>query len=429
MEQITKHIQSTLQEKGAPYSKYRCKQVSWDDVSRFGAGTSKLSCVGNNITDTRLKAKDGTLLFTVRPDNWNERIGMVSSDDISLIHDNRPMTLTEYLSDFSKNANYILSDTVEHRSLYDSNVDQQVSVRFQTTFLPLKSGVDHIEVAPEVYSYGNKNVNLLCTSQKVSVTRNNGIGKTMLYHHEPPNSAYWFEILRSNHAVGGPQKESEEEAKKALLMGKSMATAIGIKAMNTRFNVLMTVQVPTQQPQTRSKSILYANLCSYGSSGGEKWYSNSVDLSPLCGGSDDDDNNTLCLESTSLTRGLTRCGAPKKGKSNAGRVSRGSYQGAFDKLKLTDIKRDTNNHITVTILLYNVVSDGVPSEEDIVRAIDDMESLYRSCNWNGVLKDAPAKFMNSTPVGPTVIPKIQSFNPILTSFPGVGVGIEAATDY
>ena len=52
---------------------------------------------------------------------------------------------------------------------------------------------------------------------------------------------------RSRHKVGGAQSESKEERDDALKRGKATASVIGVRAMGTRFNVLMTVQVPLKQ--------------------------------------------------------------------------------------------------------------------------------------------------------------------------------------
>ena len=38
---------------------------------------------GANITDTRLWEKSGKQLFTVRSDNWNEKLGKVGADEMS----------------------------------------------------------------------------------------------------------------------------------------------------------------------------------------------------------------------------------------------------------------------------------------------------------------------------------------------------------
>jgi len=75
MNNISRHINSVLSSKRGIYKDYKCKEISWDDISRFGAGNGKLlSSIGSNITDTRLYAKNGKLLYTMRPENFNEKI-------------------------------------------------------------------------------------------------------------------------------------------------------------------------------------------------------------------------------------------------------------------------------------------------------------------------------------------------------------------
>lgn len=90
-------IDQACRRRGGVYAQYSCKYVSWDDSSRtqhdgWGGG---LSSVGNNISDTYLKAKDdGRQLFTVRPDNWNEKLGSVSSADVVVLVGNTTETST-----------------------------------------------------------------------------------------------------------------------------------------------------------------------------------------------------------------------------------------------------------------------------------------------------------------------------------------------
>ena len=74
--------------KGGVYKDYSCKTVSWDDVKRGNVG-GNLSCWGANITDTYLTAKDGRRLFTVRSDNWNEKLGVVSTSDVAIVQGNQ----------------------------------------------------------------------------------------------------------------------------------------------------------------------------------------------------------------------------------------------------------------------------------------------------------------------------------------------------
>ena len=84
--------------------------------------------------------------------------------------------------------------------------------------------------------------------------------------------------------------------------------------------------------------------------------------------------------------------AKSVGTSNAARVSRGTEKDTWSGLTVKNPKRD-DQPITVTVVLYNTVAGGVPSEEDVFAAIDDMEKLYVSCGWSGRLADAGAAFM------------------------------------
>merc|ERR1712146_557208 len=56
-------------------------------------------------------------------------------------------------------------------------------------------------------------------------------------------------------------------------------------------------------------------------------------------------------------------------------------------------KRDPDQHVTVTVVIYNTVAGGVPSAEDVKAAVEDMEQLYASCGWKGNLADTGAEFM------------------------------------
>merc|ERR1711924_463923 len=96
-------------------------------------------------------------------------------------------------------------------------------------------------------------------------------------------------------------------------------------------------------------------------------------------------------------RGVSRGGArmtPPVGKSNAARVSRGSFVDKVDAtLRIKKPIRDPAQHVTVTCVIYNTVAGGVPSAEDVKAAVDDMEALYASCGWQGRLASDGASFM------------------------------------
>jgi len=85
--------------------------------------------------------------------------------------------------------------------------------------------------------------------------------------------------------------------------------------------------------------------------------------------------------------------SPRKGKATAARVSRGSEFDTWKGLTVKAPKRNKEEHVTVTVVIYNTVAGGVPHEEDVARAVEDMEELYRQCAWSGKLADAGVDFM------------------------------------
>lgn len=227
--------------------------VSWDDVSRTVG-----SAVGPNITDTHLFGKHGERLFVLRPQNFNERVGHVSADDIAAVVGNcvgdgglRPITLRRLLREFGTHARY--AGVEADVSLAAEELDSNVSVRFQTVFLPV-ADQEHAkyEFQPAMYSYQTgspedpRNMLILCNTQGAHVQQPDG-GLTKLFLHSGPIGdvqQHVMEAERSTHGVGGPQVESEAEVAAAVARGKATACVIGPRALGTRFNELMTVQVP-----------------------------------------------------------------------------------------------------------------------------------------------------------------------------------------
>lgn len=81
-------------------------------------------------------------------------------------------------------------------------------------------------------------------------------------------------------------------------------------------------------------------------------------------------------------------------------------------------ERHESEHVTVTVVLYNAVV-GLPTSDDVKRAIDDMERLYEACRWSGTLSqeaasaeapqvvttNMPPHPMPSAPVGASVFPE------------------------
>ena len=406
IDEIINSINDSCRKRGGKYKNYSCQTVSWDDVQRGTVGGG-LSCWGSNITDTYLKSKDGRRLFTVRSDNWNEKLGHVSTNQIALVQGNQssekvlsPITLKTFLENSKKYGNYAGLDV---ESLSDIDLDQKVSVRFQTTFLPVDdSEKANIEFATEAYNYNTRddadprNLILLCTSQGIALQQD-GAGTKRIYHHDVKDGKierYWLEAEKSKHKVGGAQIETKEEKEDAIKRGKATSSVIGVKALGTRFNVLMTLQIPLQQQQLHTRSLSYSeseedmNFVFYKcSSIGLKKCAPSPPM-------------LLATDSSPVYRKnrVKRCGPPPpppSGTANAARVSRGSKFDDWNGLTMKKPIRNPEEHITATIVIYFTVSGGVPKESDVVAAIDDMEMLYASCNDYGNLADKEFDFMKS----------------------------------
>ena len=324
---------------------FQCMPVSWEDAQRGTVGGA-LSCWGGNISDVRLWEKTGKLLYTCRTQNWNERLGYVAAKEVAVVTGNhtpgaegsmrqpKAVTLQSYLKSFGTYAGYA---GVTSSALYDATVDDILSIRFQTVFLPVAEGKT-TEFCTEVYNYNTlsdddpRNMALLCTAQGTSVQQD-GAGAKKVFHHEMGDDwrvhRYYLEAERSEHKVGGAQSESREEAAAAAARGKSTAIHIGTRAMGTRFNVQMLIQLPLKQ----KKPVYLEGLCA----------------------------------------------TPTVGVSNAARVSRGKEFDVWMGVAHKEPERDPSMHGTITVTMYYTVVGGVPSAADVKAAIADLDALYKAC--------------------------------------------------
>jgi len=406
-----KAINEACRSKGGHYATYSCTVVSWDDVSRGTVGGS-LSCWGANITDTYLKSKTGQRLFTVRSDNWNEKLGVVSADEVAVVASRaggplQPVTLRSVLQQMGTYGSY--AGLEGQTDLSNTALDAQCSIRFQTTFIPVEESSDgrgKLEFATEAYNYNTtsdsdpRNLVLLCTSQGMAVQQD-GRGSKKLFHHAVEGNGkihrYWLEAEESLHKVGGEQRESDQERAEALARGKATSSVIGIRAMGQRFNVLMTIQVPLQQQPRRQREGKCGG-CLAGLGASPASFS-MFGMSEACMEDDLDDCMELAgapqLQSLQLKcRSTARRSAPApKGLSSAARVSRGTEHDVWKGLSIKSPKRNGAEHVTVTVVIYNAVRGGVPTPEDVAAAIDDLEGLYRACADTGRLADTKFDFM------------------------------------
>jgi len=338
---------------------YSVKKVSWNDVSRY-TGINGLSSVGSNITDVKLVGYNDEEFYTIRTDNWNEKIGTVSAQDVAIITETNnvlePITLKKYLVD---------------NNLYSEKLDTKISIRFQTTFLPLKSEKS-IEFCTKSYSYNTptdndpKNLLLLSTTQGLTLHTNKNKYQNLFLQSKDANGKLvnrWLEAEETSFKVGSEQIETDEQVK---ANKKASSCVIGIKSMGQRFNALLTIQIPLKQKQQQRVS-KFDDITMY-----KQMYTASYSCGP-----------EKCM--------YRSCESDSIGVSSAARVSKGSV--ALEEAKeidMTKLTRSDSEHITITVILYNVVKGGVPSEDDIIAAVAELDKLYSSCSWSGNLKDISA---------------------------------------
>jgi huntingtin len=362
-------------------SRYSCAVISWDDVSRDVLTNGTMSCWGENISDTRLVARDGRPLFTVRTPNLNEHLGVVGARDLAVVAHNaagdlEPMLLSSLLQNIGKHGAYAGLDP--SLNLFDEALDSKISLRLQTTFLPLAPNQQALEFAPEVRNYQTRspsdprNLLLLCTTQGVFVQQSD-VDFTRLYAHAPYGassgaSRHWFEAERSTHVVGGEQRESNQEREDAFSRNKATGSVIGTRGMGVRFNVLMTIQIPLAQ--------LAPPRVTTGAS--------SQRFRSLSG------SHQAAIPAQVIST--------RPGISNAARVSLGTKHDDWRGLGVRTPRRHATEHITATIVTYNTTAGGVPSAEDVLAATQDLDAIYAGCASQGELAGGALSFMK-TPAG------------------------------
>ena len=328
--------------------------------------------------------RNGTNLFTVRSDNWNEKLGIVPADQIAVVAGAggrgpvQPVTLRHILQGLGHFGGY--AGLEAGTNLFDANLDAKCSIRFQTTFIPVQGddgdALGKLEFATEAYNYNTmddsdpRNLVLLCTSQGVAVQQD-GSGAKKLFHHAVDDQGqihrYWLEAEESKHKVGGEQRETQEERAEAQARGKATSSVIGIRAMGQRFNVLMTIQVPLQQTRSIRSPLAWSPWCSApmddmafsaGAAAPLKTTSGkSSTIFHLFSGKRQSAKKAATMYSAyaaekSCRRKLS-IGTTVTSESTAARVSRGSEYDRWPGLSVKSPKRNASEHITVTVVLYN----------------------------------------------------------------------------
>jgi hypothetical protein len=196
-----------------------------------------------------------------------ETFGEITPDGLLVTHDMTQEELAQLVGASRETVNKALADfaqrgwiRLESRQVLILDVERLGKVEFCT----------------DVYNYNThsddnpRNALLLCTAQGTSFQQDGAGTKKMFIHEVDPEGTihrYWLEAERSKHKVGGAQIETKEEAEAAAARGKAVATFIGTRAMGTRMNVQLLIQVPLKlAPRQILRS--YSSGCRGGGGGG-----------------------------------------------------------------------------------------------------------------------------------------------------------------
>jgi len=284
---LAMQINETIKKQKGIYSNYSVKSVSWNDCQRSKIG-GKLSCPladhmleaqipqtptlndttitaprvhydceccptnssrnrPVNMTNTTLEAKDGRKLYTIRPENFNEKLACVDASQVQLVHEYKSMTSLEHELGETYGRNIALNDFLEENNLFNFDLDSRCSIRFQTTFLPISDKEPSIQFSGKHFNYQTiderypRNLILMSTSQGLAL-KADGVGPERIFHrklekkNEDCMKNYWLKAEKTDFEIGGEQKESSSKI-------------IGTKEMGERINAVVTVQIPlNQQP-------------------------------------------------------------------------------------------------------------------------------------------------------------------------------------
>lgn len=358
-----------------------------------------MSSAGKNITDSWITAKDGNKkLFTIRHNNWNEKLGVINSEQLALIFDLQKstwqpkekfenITLQDFLKNSAKYGQYINLKTPD---LSNDFLDQKISIRFQTAFYPVGTqeksknsteSAGKLEFTNTVYNYQGRttpqNLVLLCTSEGLSIHTDNSHSAKNIYQHSISKLVNsfgdqtsdqtliqnnWLKMSRSDVKVGQNQAESQTSQVKAQYLG--------IKSMGQRFNSVMTVQIPVINYEM-------ANNMPYRINSGSSLFSSSSGFGFGSG-------QTLQFQTQQTAApaagGLFGAAPQKISKSSAAQISTGSFQSLADKLPdysmYRPLVRHPTQHITVTVVTYYAIHGDYPTEKDVLEAIDDLQGAH-----------------------------------------------------
>ena len=343
-------MQTDIHNLGGVCNNYKPGQVAWNDGKRAKIGTT-MSCLGSNITDTRVESEDGEFLPFLKLDNLVEKLGVTKASKINFpLEDGTSVTALDIL----KNA----EDYIGYCGFKEINTkvteDHPVVVRVQATFVPVKKGTKR-KIVPSHYSYqtvdNDDPCNVIITGTPVGIFgQPDRTGVNKLYGHSIDKGiikTHWFEVEPTKFGVGVVQTDSGEGSSKP-------PVSLGFDEMGKTCNTFLVMSFQREQaPNPVSRS---ASLSNFGFG-----YESCVYRS---------------LGSDYGTTSAARLGMVDE------------IAGIYEKTSANVVRKE-NTPIMLTIHKYYTTeyegSNYKIQPCDIAMAIGDMENIYKMCDESGTI--------------------------------------------
>lgn len=353
------------------HSALRGYDIAWVDNKR-GVSAGSLSCLGKNITDQRLVAKDGATVPVVRTENYDETLGPIDAGKIECGH---ALTFEDVWANLEKHIEYM-----GYRTCKRPSEVKKVVMRFQNAFVGVTEGESR-EVVPSNFSYQTSDEkeprNLLLVVTPTGIyAHTDGVGYKNLFSHVVSEGtdgvkSHWFQAEETDFAAGHAQvedtKQNDTDKKTARV------TTIGVKGSGARCNRMLIFSVPLKKkpvstPLPPSPPSSFEDGAAYRGIGMQ-----------AC----DDESDSLVYRSLSVAQ------------CRAARLNIGDEEGEAQKMEM-DLEVDDDEPVMCTQIDYNVLvakkgrMEVTISDEAAEFVAKDIWRQYQLCDEVCKLSELPA---------------------------------------
>jgi hypothetical protein len=340
--------------------KYTLVAASWNDSLR-----QKNSCLGPKMNDCVIVSKDGKIVYHVRPENFNEKIGTVKMSKVYLRVEGESVPLDEYLITLKETLSKMGHSVTGEIAFEDASVRGAVAFVLADT-----------EIAATTYSYQTScrrdpsNLHLLCTEEGVWI-RFDGVGATPLIPSEDDMQT-WMKVSSSSLSVAGEE----------MLFSGSQTAPRALFGVNPSPEDAPTGQVMVVTISLKQKS----------------------------------DEELRGLSDAPVYRSMSCSSASSEGVCRRANLSKGSNYGALDTPSKLSLRFDEHIPVVISTVHYIAVTPVGPGEnvvisaKDVLSAASLIDKFYNRCKSQGDLFKMPAMCADLTAQDEAKIQKTLSQN-------------------